>query len=405
MKIIKEIKRVLLSAARRSVFFGGCLMPIKTNRILISSFNGRGYGDNIKYITDCLLKKNDDIELIWLVKDEKECLSIPKSIKTCNIESFKARYYTATAGIWLDNCRKPVYYKRKNQFYLQLWHGGGAQKRCELDVKDKLGTKYVKTAVKDSERIDLMLSESTFLTELYHRSFWYDGPVYECGYPRYDIIMNHDNTLEAKVYEYFGISSKKKLLLYAPTFRADHSFKAYDIDFERLQKCLNEKFGFDYVILVHLHPNIANKSNKIKYVPASVINATFYPDMQELIAVSDVLIGDYSSVNYDFCLKRRPVFRYVSDLDEYKGDRDFYFPFEEYPFPYARSNDELEELILNFDEEKYVNRLNAYFDRIGAVLECGAAEKIAELILVYIHSKNKREFFRDNENKFIYKHK
>lgn len=397
-----KIKSLLLSIARRTVFFIGCLRPVKKERIVVSSFYGRGYGDNIKYIVECLMEKSDSVEIIWLTRSKEEGLTLPERIKACDREAVKAQYYIASAKIWIDNCRKPIYHKRKKQFYLQVWHGGGAQKKCERDVADKLSKPYVKMAIKDSKCIDLMVSESRFMTQLYYRVFWYNGPVYECGYPRYDIILEHDSTLTTKVYDYFGIPKEKKLLLYAPTFRVDYSLDAYDIDFARLQKNLKKKFGFDYVILVHLHPNIAGKSDGIKYEPQSIINATFYPDMQELIAVSDILIGDYSSVNYDFCLKHSPVFRYASDLEEYKNDRDLYFPFEEYPFPYARSNDELEKLIFDFDEDKYVADLNSFFDKLGSVLECGAGEKLADLILDYMNSKNKQEFFKRNKEKFIY---
>ena len=184
-------------------------------------------------------------------------------------------------------------------------------------------------AKRDSANIDLMISESRFMTDFYHRSFWYDGPVYECGYPRYDILLKHDEELITKVYEYFGIDHNKELVLYAPTFRADYSFKAYDIDFDRLRANLKKRFNKDYVILVHLHPNVANIEGGINYDGVNVINSTFYPDTQELIAVSSILIGDYSSINYDFCLKRMRVFSYTSDLEEYRNDRDLYFPFDE----------------------------------------------------------------------------
>ena len=204
------------------------------------------------------------------------------------------------------------------------------------------------------------------------------------------------------MYKYFNIERTKELVLYAPTFRADHSFKAYNIDFERLRTNLQKRFGKEYVILVHLHPNVANVEGGIEYDGTTVVNSTFYPDTQELIAVSSILIGDYSSINYDFSLKRLPVFRYVSDLEEYRNDRDLYFPFDEYPYPYSQNNDELETLILNFDEDKYMKNLNDFFNKLGAVIESGAAKKIADLMVDYFSAKSKKEFFKRNGNKFIY---
>ena len=190
--------------------------------------------------------------------------------------------------------------------------------------------------------------------------------------------------------------------MYAPTFRADSSFKAYDIDFERLRTNLKQRFGKEYVILIHLHPNVANIEGGIDYDGTTVINSTFYPDTQELIAVSSMLIGDYSSINYDFSLKRMPVFRYVSDLEEYRNDRDLYFPFDEYPYPYAQNNDELESLILNFDNDKYLKKLNSFFYKLGAMIEPNASKKIADIIVNYLYSSNKRDFFKMHGKNFIY---
>lgn len=379
------------------------LSPIEKTKIVVSNYYGRGSGDNAKYIVEELLQRKQDIKIIWLVKNEEEKKTLPIGVESCIWGSTESIYHLMTAKVWIDNCRKYfIMLKRKEQLYVQTWHGGGAQKRCEMDAIDKLDYGYKKMAIRDAKNTDLMISESRFMTDLYHRSFWYNGPVYECGYPRYDVLLKHDEKLISKVYDYFQISRDKELVLYAPTFRANHSFEAYDIDFERLCNNLKKRFGKDYVVLVHLHPNVANIEGGIDYDETTVINSTFYPDTQELIAVSSILIGDYSSINYDFSLKRLPVFRYVSDLEKFRNDRDTYFAFDTYPYPYAQTNDELESLILDFDNEKYLNNLSVFFDKLGSVVEHGASKKIADIIIDYINSKNKKVFLEQNRKKFIY---
>lgn len=386
----------------RRIFWIICyVFPVKNNKIVFQSYYGREYNDNPKYIAEELKKYKENIDFVW-VTNGRDDPAVPEGFRVVRFRGFRYIYEMSTAKIWVDNSRKEYCMKKKNQFYIQTWHGGGAQKKSELDATDNLAPLYIKMAKRDSANIDLMISESRFMTDFYHRSFWYDGPVYECGYPRYDILLKHDEELITKVYEYFGIDHNKELVLYAPTFRADYSFKAYDIDFDRLRANLKKRFNKDYVILVHLHPNVANIEGGINYDGVNVINSTFYPDTQELIAVSSILIGDYSSINYDFCLKRMPVFRYTSDLEEYRNDRDLYFPFDEYPYPYAQNNDELEQLILNFNEEDYLKTLNVFFDRLGSVIQDSASRRIADLIIDYIHSKNKQEFFKHNNSKFIY---
>ncbi len=396
------IFRLYQSVKMRATWCIYRLFPLDQTKIFISNYYGRGLGDNAKYITEELLRRNQDVKIVWVVKNEEEKKSLPEGTESCLYDSSECIYHLMTAKVWIDNCRKFfVMLKRKNQCYIQTWHGGGAQKKCELDAIDKLGSGYKKMAIRDAANTDLMISESRFMTDLYHRSFWYDGPVYECGYPRYDILFRNDEQLISKVYQYFNIERTKELVLYAPTFRVDHSFKAYNIDFERLRSNLKKRFGKEYVVLVHLHPNVANIKGGIDYDGTTVINSTFYPDTQELIAVSSILIGDYSSINYDFSLRRLPVFRYVSDLEEYRNDRDLYFPFDEYPYAYAQNNDELESLILHFDEEQYLKNLNGFFEKIGAVIEPDSSKKIADLILDFLKTKSKCEFFKNNESKFI----
>lgn len=396
------IKKILLAIIRRMIWFFCFFVPIKKNRILCSSYYGRGYGDNLKYICDQLNNKNLDI--IWLIKDEKESRTVPSYIKTVKNDSLKSIFYIATSKIWINNCRFSFIYKKKKQFYIQTWHGGGAQKKCEADVADKLGRAYVKMAIKDANNTDLMISDSSFMTGLYHNSFWYDGPVYECGYPRYDILLKTNKSLKKKICDFFSISDDLGIVLYAPTFRKNLSFKAYNIDFKRMLCNLEKRFKKKYVVLVHLHPNVACIKEGINY-DKEVINSTFYPDTQELIACADILIGDYSSINYDFSLQVKPVFRYAMDLEEYQNDRDTYFSFNEYPYPFAISNDELEYIILNFKEEDYIRELNHFFNKLGSIREYGASKKVADIIDDVIYSKNKNKFFEKNESLLIWKEK
>lgn len=397
---MKKLNKFLRRIKKAIVWILCFPLPINTKKIVVNSFYGSGYGDNPKYVVEKLLNKG--LKIIWLVKTKDDAEALPDGIIPCINAPYKAIYHLCTSRVWIDNCRKGFTIKKKRQFYIQMWHGGGAQKRCELDVIDKLGINYKKLAIHDAKNTDLMISESRFMTNLYHHSFWYDGPVYECGYPRYDILLKSDENITSKVYNYFNIEKTKKLVLYAPTFRVDHSFKAYNIDFNRLCNNLKRRFGNDYVVLVHLHPNIAHIHNGITYDEKRIINSTFYPDTQELIAASSILIGDYSSINYDFSLRRLPVFRYVADLKEYRNDRDLYFSFGEYPYPYAQTNDELESLILNFDNEKYIKNLNAFFEKLGAVIKPDSSNKIAHLIMDFLNSKNKNEYFKKNKDKFIY---
>ena len=118
------IKKVFVATNLR-IKWGVCrLFPIKTNKITISSFYGRGYGDNAKYIVDELLKTNKNFKIMWIVNDEKEEQSLPEGVTGVRGGTLRSIYHLQTSKIWIDNCRKFfVKFKRKKQYYIQTWHG------------------------------------------------------------------------------------------------------------------------------------------------------------------------------------------------------------------------------------------------------------------------------------------
>ena len=51
------------------------IVKIKKNKIVISNYFGKSYGDNAKYICDILLKKHKEkLDIVWLDKKRKSVL-------------------------------------------------------------------------------------------------------------------------------------------------------------------------------------------------------------------------------------------------------------------------------------------------------------------------------------------
>lgn len=375
------IKRITKAIFRRVTCLISCCLPINGKKIVVSSYYGRGYGDNPKYIVEKLLENKSRCQIIWLVYNKTEAVSLPEKVIPCKRNSFSAIYHLCTSKVWLDNCRRTFMIKRKKQFYIQTWHGM-ALKRIERDVEENLSKSYVKTAKKDSKAIDIIISESKYMTEIYQKSFWYNGDIVEWGSPRNDIIVNHHkvNYLKNKICDYYNQPLETKFVLYAPTFRKSKDLEPYSVDFARLKQQCDKKFGGNFIVLLRLHPNIADKSDEMNVNDKFVLNASFYPDMQELLAVSDVVISDYSSLMFDFALSGKPCFQFATDIENYKLDRNFYLEMDKLPFDLATNNDELEKNIDNFNHSKYQNKLSTFFDNLGAVRDGKSSEKCAELI-------------------------
>ena len=116
------------------------------------SFIGRGYSDNPKPLAEELLRRGYSV--YWTVKGEKEAASLPKEIHPVFLGTFGEIYHRATAGVWIDNCRKWGHlFKRPGQYYIQTWHGFPL-KRIEGDAVEALDPEYVETAKKDSQMAD-----------------------------------------------------------------------------------------------------------------------------------------------------------------------------------------------------------------------------------------------------------
>ncbi len=355
-------------------------LPVDKKKVVFCSYYGRGYSDNPKAIAEAMLAEGTDAKLVWLVKNDKEAATLPAGIEPCPYDSVKRIWALATARVWVDNCRKYDRFKKKGQYYLQTWHGFPL-KRIEKDAIDSLPADYERGAVRDSSHIDLLLSNSAFETEVLRRSFWYDGEIAEYGTPRNDVFLRPQPETYAKVRKTLGLPADRNLILYAPTFRADHSIDAYAIDARRLHASCCKRFGGEWTVLIRLHPNVAGQSKTLfPYDGDTIVDATMYPDMQELLCASEILITDYSSSMFDFALSGKPCFRFALDIEAYSKDRNFYFAMDEVPFPLAETNDEMATLIESFDEEKYRRDRDAFYDGLAFCEDGQASARCAAWI-------------------------
>ncbi len=59
-----------------------------------------------------------------------------------------------------------------------------------------------------------------------------------------------------------------------------------------------------------------------------MVDVTTYPEIDELFLAADVLVTDYSSVMFDFCVTGKPMIFLTPDLEQYRDrTRGFYLDF------------------------------------------------------------------------------
>ncbi|MEE3414464.1 MAG: CDP-glycerol glycerophosphotransferase family protein [Prevotella sp.] len=364
------------------------LLPIK-DKIVATTMRGRKYGDNPKFILEELKKELPTLDFVWLVAEEYNVVT-PNWIRKIpyNI-TLKTIYEISTARIVIDSHRfRSAIRKRKGQIFIETWHGGLGIKKIEGDIQRVLDTPWEVAEIKNTIKLaDVFISNSDHLSNIYRRAFGYQGPIWKCGYPKNDILLQDHSHIAENVRKELKIGQNQKIILYAPTYRDgfawgdERDFSVFDVNYEQTKKAVQEHFGGEWVILVKWHPTMLPyiKRNNIHY--NNVMDVTCYNNMQELLCAANIVISDYSSCIFDAALREIPCFTYAKDFEKYKGTQGTYFEMDELPFPYARSNEELINNILRYNHEEYLERWDEFKKKTGLVETGHAAKDIAEKIV------------------------
>lgn len=355
------------------------LLPIKKRKIFLMSYYGNQYGCNPKYLSEYIVMHHPEWKVVWGFTHPEDH-QVPGITKVRYL-SLRYFYELCTSKVFVTNYRMTdLYKKRKGQLYIQTWHSSLRLKMIEGDAEQTLPPHYVHMAKEDSKQTDVLLSGCSFSTDIFKRAFWYQGEIAPTGTPREDLMFSNDECLKDSIREKLGVTKDHRLLLYAPTFRKDNSLEYYNINFREITKVL-EKKGEKWTILLRLHPHLRDFSKQLLGNDPNIVDTTAFDDIQELLYVADMVISDYSSLIFDFALTKRPCLLYVPDLEEYTShDRQLYFNIQELPFPICKSNEELKNVIDQFDGIKYKKDIDTFLAKIGSYETGHSCENVMKLI-------------------------
>jgi CDP-glycerol glycerophosphotransferase len=251
--------------------------------------------------------------------------------------------------VFANNQMPNIYRKARRTRYVQTWHGGGALKKVGWDAAAQLSERYLRNFSRDVGFWDHLLTTSPLATEILRRAFRYDGDVIETGHPRTDLLIEQSRPENAqKLRATLGLPADARLILYGPTWRerpTDPAFVA------QTMRTWEAGLGPSDILLVRAH----NHDKVLAHYAGStdrVVNVSRYPDAQDLLAISDVLVTDYSSMFFDFAVTGRPIIFFPYDLEEYRDEaRGFYVDLEaEAPGPLARGVEDLVEHVRGADQ-------------------------------------------------------
>ena len=373
-----KLNAFIVSIVRFAIKFLFFLLPIKKSKILFINFNGRGYGCNPKYIAEEILNQKLPLDLVWCVSDTNEPL--PSGIRKVKYRpSIRYFYEIATAKVIVTNVKNDLgLFKKRGQYIIQTWHGSMGGKRAEGDALDTLSPQYIKESRHNSKQTDLFLSNSRALSDYYRKAFWCECEILECGSPRNDILFRDNTHTITKVREFFGIDADTKIALYAPTFRDENSSFNYFLSGEKILSAF-KKLGENWVLLIRMHPNVSEFSKNFTYND-KVLNATFYPDMQELLCVSNALITDYSSSVFEMAIMKKAIYIYAPDFEEYNATRGLLPAFLNMPYPFNKTEEQLIETIVSDTSQSVKTNAETFIKDFGCTDNGTASKQTVERI-------------------------
>lgn len=363
-------------------------LPVKKNKIVFQAHLGAGYGCNPKYITEEIIRQNLDYELVWLVRTEVfDTSNFPKQVRIVDYNNvFRSLLELATSRMWISNIRFNKFFKKglikkRNQIYINTWHGSLGIKKIGLDAKILNNNKEWEVLARiDSKSMDYMVSNSDFESNVYRNTVWFENKILEFGHPRNDVFFVQDEDFRNKVLAKLGIEKDTKIVLYVPSHRDTFRISCFNLDYEGITKTLEEKTGEKWKVLSKFHTRNIHLLDKLTGKNPYQFDVTMYHDVQDLLRVADIIISDYSSCMFDYMLTRKPCFVFATDLKEFNNERGFYYPLETTPFPLAENNEQLLKNIEKFSSQDYVVEVDKFLEKMQCLDDGKASERTVEYI-------------------------
>ena len=312
--------------ARYLMVIWSWFVPLRKKTIIFNSFGGRSYSDSPKalFLEICSREEFNDWKLIWAFVDpEKYDIPRAEKVKIDTFRFFKALLYS---HVWVGNADadRGIGLKLARTIRIETWHGTPLKKICGEENSDTFAVKPedYKGPI-DSETI--RCAQSEYDREIFSRIFHSTKESFLlCDLPRNDELLSFTVEKINDIKNRMGINKNRQVILYTPTYREyliNDNSETYIAPPINLNKW-KEQLGGNYVLLIRAHYAVSaalgiNDDDFVKDV-------SDYPSLNELYAISDMMVSDYSSTFFDYSILDRPMFCFAYDLKEYEEKRGLY---------------------------------------------------------------------------------
>ena len=351
------------------------LFPVKDKVTFLISFV-----DNPMYIYKMLKRKNIPYKVVFLCegqvihhfsKNGELCYSVKSLIGLFHLATSKQVIADNYFGILAST------EFRKNVTVTQIWHSAGAIKQFGAmdptngNRSDRANYRFKKVY----DRFTHFAVGSDFMADIFKLAFLADNKKFlDSGIPRTDFFFDKGQHAEiiSNLYKSNTNLINKKIILYAPTFRRyEHPDESFKLDIKKMYEAL----AGEYILIVKFHPKLNLNIELEDTYKNFIFNYSNYPNINDLLLITDILITDYSSIPMEYCLLNRKMIFFAYDVDEYKLDNGLWEDFETaVPGPVVKTNDELIEEIQN--PEIDYSQIAEFKDKWVAYCDGNSSEKL-----------------------------
>ena len=281
---------------------------VEPNKILFLSRQSNTPSLDFRMLFDELQIQNPNLKII----------SITSRIEKRNSEVFrrefriiwKQMYHLATSKVCIvDGYNIPVSVltKREGQHIIQIWHSLGAIKKFGHQSTYTKAQKRQAKVLRMHKNYDSIICASQNWVPYLAKAFKATTDKFKViGLPRVDYLLTRQKQNRAKIFRAHTDLRRKKVILYAPTFRNSAD------DATKIDELLAQFDPKKYIVILKIHPNT-------KYKNPNAYRCDDFSTLQ-LLSVADYVITDYSALILEAMIAGRPVLLYAYDYAEYRQD-------------------------------------------------------------------------------------
>jgi CDP-ribitol ribitolphosphotransferase len=296
-------------------------LPAKPGRVVLASARKPVLDGNLAAIATGIATLRPGAELVVLA--EPYSYGLVGKLRYA-VRVARGTYHVHSAGlVVVDNAWLPVHVApHRRTTVVQVWHAAGALKRFGLDAVPP-PPEPERTFL--HRHYDWVVTSGEASREPWSRALRTPlARVVALGSARTDALLDPDAlwAARARVIARYPVLRDRRVITYAPTFRGRGRAKrpALGLDAPRLRASL----GPNDVLVLKTHPNLDRR----------LVDRTGYDvivdpgdDMNDLLAMTDILVTDYSSSIFEYALLRRPLILLVGDLAEYEREPGLYLDY------------------------------------------------------------------------------